>query len=167
MAFVRWRMGLRHVDRTFYICAGCQVARDFVAGPCGFMNEGCWISPGVEVGAYVMFGPRVAVVGGDHRIDIPGEPMIFAGAPDRPRTVIESDVWLGYGAVVRAGVRIGRGAIIAAGSVVTHDIPPYEIWTGVPARKLRDRFETPEERQIHDKMLAAPPRIGRYVPPDP
>jgi acetyltransferase-like isoleucine patch superfamily enzyme len=167
MAWVRWRMGLRGVDRTFYIAGRSHVARDFVAGPHGFMNAGCWISPGVEVGAYVMFGPRVAIVGADHRIDVAGTPAIFAGAPDRPRTRVESDVWIGYGAVIRAGVKIGRGAVVAAGSVLTRDVPAYEIWAGVPARKLRDRFATAEERRAHDEMLAGPPRAGRYVPPDP
>jgi len=166
-AWVRWRMGLRGVDRTFYFAGRSRVARDFVAGPHGFMNDGCWVSPGVEVGAYVMFGPRVAIVGADHRIDCAGTPAIFAGAPPRPRTRIESDVWLGYGAVIRAGVTIGRGAVIAAGSVLTRDVPAYEVWAGVPARKLRDRFASEEERAAHEAMLALPARGGRYVPPDP
>jgi acetyltransferase-like isoleucine patch superfamily enzyme len=167
MTWVRWRKGLRGVHPTFFLAGESYVSRDFVAGPHGFMNEGCWIAPGVEVGAYVMLGPRVAIVGADHRIDIAGIPAIFAGAPDRPRTLIESDVWIGYGAVIRAGVTIGRGAVIAAGSVLTRDVPPYEIWAGVPASKLRDRFSSAEERRAHDAMLAGPPRIGRYVPPNP
>lgn len=167
MAWVRYRKGLRGVDPTFFFAGESHVSRDFIAGPHGFMNAGCWISPRVEVGAYVMFGPRVAIVGADHRIDIAGTPAIFSGAPERPRTRIEPDVWIGYGAVIRAGVTIGRGAVIAAGSVLTCDVSPYEIWAGVPARKLRDRFTSAEDRRTHDAMLSGPPRIGRYVPPDP
>ena len=38
-----------------------------------------------------------------------------------------------------SGVTIGRGAVVAAGAVVTKDIPPYEVWGGVPAKKIKDR----------------------------
>lgn len=37
--------------------------------------------------------------------------------------------------------KIGNGAIIAAGSLVTKDVPPYEIWSGMPAKHLKNRFE--------------------------
>lgn len=57
------------------------------------------------------------------------------------RVTIGHDVWIGHGAVVMPGVTIGHGAVVGANAVVTRDIPPYEIWAGVPARKLRDRFE--------------------------
>lgn len=57
------------------------------------------------------------------------------------RVTIGHDVWIGHGAVVTPGVTIGHGAVIGANAVVTRDIRPYEIWAGVPARKLRDRFE--------------------------
>lgn len=54
--------------------------------------------------------------------------------------VIGNDVWIGYEAVVMAGVTIGNGAIIGARAVVTKDVPPYTIVGGVPARKIRRRF---------------------------
>ena len=53
--------------------------------------------------------------------------------------ILEQDVWLGANVVVLKGVRIGRGAIVAAGAVLTKEIPPHEIWGGVPARKLGER----------------------------
>lgn len=55
--------------------------------------------------------------------------------------VIENDVWIGYEAVIMAGVHIGNGAIIGTRAVVTKDVPPYTIVGGVPARKLRNRFD--------------------------
>lgn len=55
--------------------------------------------------------------------------------------VIGNDVWIGFEAVVMAGVHIGDGAIIGARAVVTKDVPPYTIVGGVPAREIRKRFD--------------------------
>lgn len=54
---------------------------------------------------------------------------------------IGHDVWIGTNAVIRDGVEIGIGSIIAAGAVVTHDVPPYAVVGGVPAKILRYRFD--------------------------
>ena len=54
--------------------------------------------------------------------------------------VIGNDVWIGYEAVILAGVTIGDGAVIGARAVVTKDIPPYTIVSGVPAKPIRKRF---------------------------
>lgn len=54
--------------------------------------------------------------------------------------VIGNDVWIGYEAVVMAGVTIGDGAIIGTRAVVTKDVPPYTIVGGVPAKHIRKRF---------------------------
>ena len=54
--------------------------------------------------------------------------------------VIGNDVWIGYEAVVLAGVTVGDGAIIGARALVTKDVPPYTIVGGVPARIIRRRF---------------------------
>lgn len=54
--------------------------------------------------------------------------------------VVGNDVWIGYDAVILAGVTIGDGAIIGARAVVTKDIPPYTIAGGVPAKPIRKRF---------------------------
>lgn len=55
--------------------------------------------------------------------------------------VVGNDVWIGYEAVVMAGVKIGDGAVVAARAVVTKDVPPYTIVGGVPARQIRKRFD--------------------------
>ena len=49
---------------------------------------------------------------------------------------IEDDVWIGFNAVVLKGVTVGRGTIVAACAVVTHDVEPYSIVVGNPARKV-------------------------------
>lgn len=55
--------------------------------------------------------------------------------------VIGNDVWIGYEAVVMAGVTVGDGAIIGTRAVVTKDVPPYTIVGGVPAKPIRKRFD--------------------------
>ena len=54
--------------------------------------------------------------------------------------IIGNDVWIGYEAIIMAGVHVGNGAIIAAHAVVTKDVQPYTIVGGVPARFIRKRF---------------------------
>ena len=62
--------------------------------------------------------------------------------------VIGSDVWIGYEAVIMAGVHIGDGAIIAARAVVTKDVPPYTIVGGTPAKEIRKRFDADVIQQL-------------------
>lgn len=62
--------------------------------------------------------------------------------------VIGNDVWIGYKAVIMAGVHIGDGAIIAARAVVTKDVPPYTIVGGTPAKEIRKRFDAEVIQQL-------------------
>jgi acetyltransferase-like isoleucine patch superfamily enzyme len=75
------------------------------------------------------------------------------------RTVIGSDVWIGYGAIVLSGVTIGDSSVIAAGAVVVGDIPSNSIAVGSPARVVRSRF-TDEDLKLHwDQLVASGHRI--------
>ena len=71
-------------------------------------------------------------------------------AENRGDTTVGHDVWMGMGALVMPGITIGHGAIVAARSVVTHDVPPYAIVGGNPARTMRMRFD---ERTV-ERLLA-------------
>jgi acetyltransferase-like isoleucine patch superfamily enzyme len=104
----------------------------------------------LKIGRFCSIGPNVTfVVGDEHPLDrlstFPFDVMTLgAGEPEaigRGGVVLGDDVWIGYGATVLDGVNIGRGAVIAAGAVVTHDVPPYAIAGGVPARVIRKRFD--------------------------
>lgn len=55
------------------------------------------------------------------------------------KVTIEEDVFIGVNVTICNSVTIGRGAVIGAGSIVTKDIPPYQVWAGNPARYIKDR----------------------------
>lgn len=61
--------------------------------------------------------------------------------PIKGDTVVGNDVWIGQNAVILPGVHIGDGAIIGLNSVVTHDVEPYSVVAGNPARIIRKRFD--------------------------
>ena len=150
------RKRLRGVDPTAYVHPSSHVATDLLARPYVFIGRDCDIAPKVTIGRYTMLASHVAIVGDDHNWSVPGVPMQFAGRPAQRPTVIGADVWLGHGAVVMRGVTIGDAAIVAAGAVVTKDVPPYEVWAGVPAKRIHDRFADNAARAKHERMIAGP-----------
>lgn len=50
--------------------------------------------------------------------------------------------WVCARACVSPGVSLGEGAVLGLASVATHDLEPWSIYAGVPARKIRDRVQT-------------------------
>ena len=55
--------------------------------------------------------------------------------------VIGNDVWIGNDVTILSGVTIGNGAVIANGAIVTKNVYPYSIIGGVPAKRIKDRFD--------------------------
>ncbi|MDP7150611.1 MAG: DapH/DapD/GlmU-related protein [Paracoccaceae bacterium] len=135
---------LRYRTRIPLTCnlAGGQrmIARDIVVGDFSFIGTNCTIYPKVHIGTYCLMAPDVKIVGADHKYDVVGLPICFSGREPLPETVIGDDVWIGTGAIIRAGVTIGDGAIVAAAAVVTRDVPPFTIVGGNPARPIKRRF---------------------------
>lgn len=62
--------------------------------------------------------------------------------------VIGNDVWIGYEAVIMQGVHIGDGAIIGTRAVVTKDVEPYTMVGGIPAQKIKNRFDENTIRKL-------------------
>lgn len=71
--------------------------------------------------------------------DAQDDPAFFAARAAR-HTTLGADCWIGHGAIIKPEVTVGIGAIVASGAVVTHDVAPFMIVAGVPARPLRSRF---------------------------
>ena len=66
------------------------------------------------------------------------------GSVEIKPVTIGDKAWIGLNAIILKGVMIGEGAVVAAGSVVTHDVPPYAVVAGNPARVVRELL--PDER---------------------
>ena len=109
------------------------------------IGANCSVPDGVTIGDHGMMGIDVLMFTNEHRHDDVTVPMGFQGDTEVKPIVIGNDVWIGSRSLIMKGVTIGDGAIIAAGSVVTKDVPPYEIWGGNPAHFLKSRLKEKEE----------------------
>lgn len=104
-------------------------------------NSSLWAGPGtgrIVLGDDVLIAPGVMVTAANYRFN-DGSP-VNDQAMDEGNITIGADVWIGYGAVILAGVTIGDGAIIGAGAVVRADVPPRAIVVGNPARVMGSRL---------------------------
>ncbi|MSR07495.1 MAG: acyltransferase [Gemmatimonadetes bacterium] len=118
--FLRW-CGFR-IGREVYIADEFLVVEELVD------------RDNLTIGDRVSIAPRVTIVTSSH----PNNSHIRAFAPVRQGPiVIESDAWIGAGAVILPGVRIGRGAIVGANAVVTSDVPPLHVVAGQPAKTVQ------------------------------
>jgi acetyltransferase-like isoleucine patch superfamily enzyme len=116
----------------------------------------------LRIGSFCAIADRVEVfLGGNHRVDwvttYPFPEFVERWKAARnivghPATngdvVIGNDVWIGSNATIMSGVTVGDGAVIATNSCVTHDVEPYAIVGGNPARLLRHRFDADTVEQL-------------------
>lgn len=102
------------------------------------IGSDCYINYGVfilghcqvNIGNRVILSARSMII--DSGLDIHSENRNHSHS----HVTIEDDVWIGAGAIIMPNVTIGRGSVIGAGSIVTKDVPPYEIFCGNPARHI-------------------------------
>lgn len=92
----------------------------------------------VVIGQNTLIAAYVYIIGGGHdysRADIP------ISEQEKPSYGIKvgKNCWLGAGSKVFDGVSIGEDTIIGAGAVVSRDIPPFSVATGIPARVAKSR----------------------------
>jgi len=115
------------IQRGVRIGARCKISSH------SFVCSGVTIEDEVFVGHGVMFTndryPRATTPDG-----------CVQGAEDWTLipTVVRRGASIGTHATILPGVTVGEGALVAAGAVVTHDVPPYAIVAGVPARVIGD-----------------------------
>jgi acetyltransferase-like isoleucine patch superfamily enzyme len=106
-----------------------------------------------SIGAFCSIADNVYIGGSHHPMHFVSTSPVFLSHRDSVKTkfshhhyqklastTIGNDVWIGYGARIRAGVKIGDGAVVGMASVVTKDVAPYAVVAGNPAREIRKRF---------------------------
>ena len=88
----------------------------------------------------ITIGNDVGIAEGVVIRDSDSHPIIINDCPISPDVsapiVIEDHVWIGMRAIVLRGVTIGEGSIVAAGSVVSRNVPPHCLVSGVPAKVI-------------------------------
>jgi len=95
------------------------------------------IQKSFRTGRHCLIASGCKFIDHDHGIER-GRPM-NEQAGEEAAIILGDDVWLGANAVVLKGVTIGEGSIVGAGAVVTKSIPAFEIWAGIPARRIGER----------------------------
>lgn len=96
------------------------------------------------IGAHVVVMPHVTITHDDRIADH----VTFAARVALAGAVsVGEAAYLGSGALVREGLSIGAGALVGMGAVVLSDVPPFEVWAGTPARRLRALRQTSSTSQ--------------------
>lgn len=164
----RWRSRFGGVGPNFVfepVVSNFVTPETFFAGADCFLNVGAHVSGLVTLGDRVLIGPYVRLLSGNHLFGIEGRYARFLRASlDNPENLrlqtIESDCWIGAGAIVLGGVTVGVGSVVAAGSVVTKDVPPFTIVAGVPARAVRRIFDDATLQRHMWQLNYDPDEIG-------
>jgi sugar O-acyltransferase (sialic acid O-acetyltransferase NeuD family) len=110
------------------------VARGTEIGPGSVVLAGVITTSPVRIGAHVAAMPAVVLTHDDVVDDFV---TLASGARLAGGVTVGTGAYVGAGALVRERRVIGAGALVGMGAVVTCDIPPGEVWAGVPARFLR------------------------------
>ena len=92
------------------------------------------LTAAVTVGAHVAIMPHVTLT---HDDDVDDFATIASGVCVGGGVRVQKAAYLGAGALIGENRTVGACSLVGMGAVVTHDIPPCEVWAGVPARRLR------------------------------
>jgi acetyltransferase-like isoleucine patch superfamily enzyme len=153
--FVRYRCVVHpkaHVQLSSRIRFGSkttirQYATVNTSGGCVFFGKGCELGPfsmivtktkDIHIGDNVRIGPHVSMTAANRNYQRRDLLIVDQGVKEEGIR-IDSDVWIGAGAIVTDGIHIGEGAVVAAGAVVAKDVAAYSIVGGVPAKQIGSR----------------------------
>ena len=105
--------------------------------PRSVIGQRCYVDAraGIRVEADVSISREACILTATHKVDCPDFSPTFGPVHFGPHA------WVGMRAVILPGVTIGEGAVVGAGAVVSHDVEPYTVVGGVPAKYLRKRAE--------------------------
>ncbi len=115
------------IGRHCNICDHTFIENEVLLGDRVTVKCGVQLWDGITIEDDVFVGPNATFT---------NDP--FPRSKQRPgefvRTILRQGCSIGANATILPGIEIGRHAMVGAGAVVTHDVPPYAIVTGNPAR---------------------------------
>lgn len=126
------------VGKNCNVCAFCLLENDVTVGDNVTIKPGVYLWDGLRVGNDVFIGPNVTFTNDKY-------PRSKQYPEEFLETIIRDGASIGANATILGGTTIGENAMIGAGSVVTRDIPPGELWYGNPARP----HKSPPNRTPH------------------
>lgn len=91
---------------------------------------------GIHIGEDVVFASNVRIWTEQHDHE---DPWFRCSTQHHGPVIIDKHAWIGSHTIILHSVHIGEGAVVAAGAVVTHDVPPFTIVAGIPAKKIGER----------------------------
>ncbi len=127
-----------------YAIGAARIGANVRIGKGSYINSGDIFN--AEIGMWCSIGYNVVIGPTEHNLNwVTTSPAkakmlgydIELTTKKTVRPIIGDEVWIGAGVIVLSDVVIGDGAVIAAGAVVTKNVPPREIWGGVPAKKIK------------------------------
>lgn len=126
-AYIDYRTYIRYASR---VSVG---ARTWINRGCRFFASHHFRDVEIRIGDHVAIAPECCFLAAGH--DYHDRTL-----PDTAATITVGDyAWIGARTTILPGVSIGEGAVVGADSVVTHDIPPWSVAVGSPAKVIRER----------------------------
>lgn len=131
------RFARMHIGKKSFVMKRAYIMRpsQLSIGDYTDINRDCFLDArgGITIGNNVSISHAVKIITGSH--DVNSKRFNASYLP----ITIGDYVWLGAGCTILQGVNIGKGAVVCAGAVVIHDVMPYEVVGGVPAKHIKQR----------------------------
>ena len=106
------------------------------------INQHCHMEGPIWIGKDSRIGPSTSIFAFDHNFD-ESETLIRSQKVKSEGVHIGEDVWIGANVSIVDGVTIGAHSVVGIASVVTKNIPEYEVWAGNPCKKIGERKRPP------------------------
>ena len=132
-----------HIGANFFKPSNISIGKDTIIGDHCFLDG----RAPLKIGNHVGIASQVLIYNDEHDINSPDYGNSFGPVE------IGDYVFIGPRSIILPNIKIGKGAVVAAGAIVTKDIPEFEIWGGVPAKKISDRLINNPNYKLGRPML--------------
>lgn len=132
-----------HMGANFFKPQNISIGKDTIIGDHCFLDG----RAPLKIGNHVGIASQVLIYNDQHNVHDNSYDNSFGPVE------IGDYVFIGPRAIILPNVKIGKGAVIAAAAVVTKDVPEFEVWAGVPAKKINDRKITNPSYKLGRPML--------------